>query len=355
MGEGCSGLALGPKPLVSPIGGRGKRISSYPFPMRAIVVDRFGPPDVLVLGEIPEPSPGPGDVLVRLHSIGVNFSETERRRGVYDPPQMPWIPGREGAGVVEALGSGIDPSWQGARVAFWSPSAATATYAEAAVVPVSALFRLPDDLSFDLGAALPLQGLTAYGLACFAAPLEAGQVVLVHAAAGGIGSLLVQMIAHLYGARVLGTVSSPAKTERVRELGAEPFLYGPRLVEEVLAATGRRGVDVVFDSVGRETQAASLAMLASYGRLVFYGDASGPTEPVSIPSLHSRSLSVSSFGLNFQVKPERWIRARQELLEWVRSGTLRLFLHEVLPLGEAAEAHRCLEERRNQGKLVLRP
>jgi NADPH:quinone reductase len=323
--------------------------------MRAIVVDRFGPPDVLVLSEIPEPAPGPGDVLVRLHAVGVNFAETERRRGIYDPPSMPWIPGREGAGVVEALGPGTDPSWQGARVAFWSPSAATATYAEAAVVPVDALFRLPDDLSFELGAALPLQGLTAYGLARFAAPLEESQVILVHAAAGGIGSLLTQMIAHLYGARVLGTVSSPAKIERVRELGAEPFLYGPRLVEEILATTGRRGVDVVFDSVGRETQAASLAMLAPYGRMVFYGEASGPPEPVSIQSLHGRSLSVGAFGLDLQVKPERWIRARQELLEWARSGALRLFVHQVLPLGEAAEAHRCLEERRNLGKLVLRP
>jgi len=322
--------------------------------MRAIVVDRLGSPDVLVLREAPEPSPGPGDVLVRLHAIGVNFAETERRRGTYDPPPLPWIPGREGAGVVEALGPGTDPTWQGARVAFWTSAVSTATYAEAAAVPVEALFRLPDDLSFELGAALPLQGLTAYGLACFAAPLHERQVVLVHAAAGGVGSLLAQL-ARLRGARVLGTVSSSAKVERVQELWAEPFLYGPRLVEEILATTGRRGVDVVFDSIGRDTQEASLAMLAPYGRLVFFGEASGPPQPVAVETLYERSLSVGAFGLDLQVKPERWTRARQELLEGVRSGALRLFVHEVLPLGEAAEAHRCLEERRNLGKVVLRP
>ena len=122
--------------------------------MRAIRIDRFGPPEVLVPCEVPEPAPGPGEVLVRLHAIGVNFADTERRRGIYDPPPLPWIPGREGAGVVEAVGSGTDPAWLSARVAFWNPSAATAAaYAELAVAPADSLFRLPDDLSFELGAA----------------------------------------------------------------------------------------------------------------------------------------------------------------------------------------------------------
>jgi len=164
------------------------------------------------------------------------------------------------------------------------------------------------------------------------------------------------MIAHLYGARVLGTVSSPAKTERVRELGAEPFLYGPRLVEEVLAATGRRGVDVVFDSgragdPGGEPGDAGFLWAPGVLRRCERANRAG-LDPVTPQPLALGELLRPQL---FQVKPERWIRARQELLEWVRSGTLRLFLHQVLPLGEAALAHRCLEERRNQGKLVLRP
>lgn len=322
--------------------------------LRAIVADRFGPPEVLVPREVAVPEPGPGQVRVRLHAVGVNFAETERRRGIYDPPPLPWIPGREGAGVVEAVGPDTEDAWLGERVAFWSPSGTgTGTYAEAAVAPVDSLFRL-GELAFELGAALPLQGLTAYGLSHFAAPLSSGQTVLVHAAAGGVGSILAQ-IARSKGARVLGTMSSPAKAERLREIGAEPFGYGPALVEEVLAATGGRGVDVVFDSVGKDTQEASLAMLAPYGRLVFFGEASGPPQPVDVEQLYARSLSVGVFGLNPRVEPERWPKARQELLAWVSGGELRLFLHGVFPLSAAAEAHRCMEERRSLGKLVLRP
>jgi NADPH2:quinone reductase len=321
--------------------------------MRAIVVDRFGPPEVLELSEVAEPQPGPGEVLVRLHAIGVNFAETERRRGLYDPPPLPWIPGKEGAGLVESAGPETDPAWLGERVAFWTSSATTRTYAEAAVVPVDALFRLPADLSFETGAALPLQGLTAYGLAHFAAPVRSGQVVLVHAAAGGVGSLLVQ-IARLHGARVLGTVSTPEKAAHLRDLGTEPFIYGPNLAGEVRAATDGRGVDVVYDSVGRDTQAASLAVLAPYGRLVLFGEASGPARPIEVEQLYGRCLSVGAFGLNVQVEPESWLQARRELLEWVEAGSLRLLIHEVLPLASAAAAHRCLEERRNVGKVLLR-
>jgi NADPH2:quinone reductase len=319
--------------------------------MRAIVVDQFGPPAVLVPRQVEEPRPGPGQVRVRIGACGVNFADTERRRGVYDRRPLPWIPGSEGSGTVDAVGPDTDPAWLGARVAFWAP--ASEAYAEYAVAPAAALFRLGDDLPFELGAALPLQGLTAYGLAHFAAPVLRGQTVLVHAAAGGVGSLLIQ-IARLRGARVLGTASTPEKAERVKTLGAEPFAYGPTLAEEVLAATGGRGVDAVYDSIGRDTRAASLAMLAPFGRLMCFGEASGSPGPVDPGLLYERSLSIGAFGLNPAAEPERWLEARQRLLDWVESGTLRIF-YEALPLAAAAEAHRRLEERASAGKLVLLP
>ncbi|HEV7517184.1 MAG TPA: zinc-binding dehydrogenase [Thermoanaerobaculia bacterium] len=319
--------------------------------MRAIVVDRFGPPEVMALREVAEPEPGPGQVRVRLEAVGVNFADTERRRGVYDRRPLPWIPGSEGAGVVESVGPGTDPAWGGSRVAFWAP--ASAAYAAAAVVPATALFRLAGDLPFELGAALPLQGLTAYGLAHFAASVGSGQTVLVHAAAGGVGSLLVQ-IARLRGARVLGTVSTAGKAARVQLLGGEPFVYGPALAEEVRAATGGRGVDLVYDSIGQATQEASLSVLAPYGRLISFGEASGSPPPVEMGRLYGRSLGVAAFGLDPEVQPERWAQARETLLEWAGSGALRL-LYEVLPLADAAEAHRRLEARQSSGKLLLRP
>src|SRR5689334_11806786 len=213
--------------------------------MRAIVVNELGAPEVLQLGEVPRPEPGPGQVLIRVHRAGVNFSDTERRRGVYRRPELPWIPGTEGAGVIEETGE---------RVAFWAmPPAVSGTYAEYAVAPVESLFRLGPDVSFDQGAALPQQGLTAWGLIHLGARIEAGQTVLIHAAGGGVGLLAVQL-ARRAGARVLGTVSSEAKAEAVRAMGGEPLAYGDDLVERVFSATGGRGVDVVLDSVGQATQ-----------------------------------------------------------------------------------------------------
>jgi NADPH2:quinone reductase len=291
-------------------------------------------------------------VLVRLHAIGVNFSDTERRRGAYDPPALPWIPGNEGAGVVEDVGAGVEPAWLGRRVAFWAPRT-TGTYAEYACVAAVALFVLVDGLDFSIAAALPVQGLTAYGLSHVATTLAAGQTALVHAAAGGVGVLLVQLLRDR-GVRVLGTASSPAKLAFVHQLGAVPLPYGPALPELVRAANGGQGVDAVFDSVGRATQADSLAMLAPYGHLVFFGEASGSPAAIHPDELYGRSLKVSSFWLGTD-PPERWARARRELQRWVLEGKLRVILGQAFPLAEAAEAHRRLEQRQTQGKLLLVP
>lgn len=323
--------------------------------MRAIIVHELGSPEVLEMGEVPVPEPDPGQVLVHLHAAGVNFSDTERRRGVYTNLELPWIPGVEGSGRVVAVGPGVEPALLDRRVAFWAmPPAVSGTYAEYAVAPANSLFLLGPDTPFDLGAAFPLQGLTAYGLAFFATAILPGATVLVHAAAGGVGQILVQL-ARRQGARVLGTVSSPGKSEIVADLGAEPLLYGEDLPERVAAATGGRGVDRVFDSVGKATQVQSLAVLAPHGELIFFGDASGPPGPIDPDHLYGRSLKVGAFGLNVDRDPVAWAAARRHLLEWIEAGELAVSISRRLPLAKAAEAHRLLESRASTGKVVLLP
>jgi NADPH2:quinone reductase len=318
--------------------------------MRAIVVHSTGDPGVLGLESVPTPRPGPGEVLVRLEAIGVNFYDTERRRAVYEPPPLPYIPGDEGAGVVEAHGPGVDPAFLGRRVAFWARHTSGA-YAEFAVTPAASLFSLLDGLDFPVAAALPVQGLTAYGLAHFATALAPGQTALVHAAAGGVGALLVQLLRHR-GVRVFGTASSATKQDLVRELGAVPLPYGADLPERVRAATKGRGVDAVFDSVGRATQADSLAALAPYGHLVFFGEASGSPAPIHPDELYPRNLKVSSYWLPADPL-ERFDGARRELQEGVAGGRLRVVVGQTFPLADAAEAHRRLEQRQTQGKVIL--
>jgi len=320
--------------------------------MRAIVVDALGDPEVLTLRSHPVPRPGRGEVLVRLQSIGVNFSDTERRRGVYDPPVLPWIPGNEAAGIVEAVGADVEPAWLGRRVAFWAPRT-SGTYAELAAAPVSSLFFLRDDLDVAVASALPVQGLTAYGLAYAATALGPGQTALVHAAAGGVGTLLLQLLKRR-GVGTFGTASSHAKRARVVELGAIPLPYGPDLPGLVREANGGRGVDAVFDSVGRATQADSLAVLGLYGQLVFFGESGGSPLPIHADELYPRNLRVSAFWLAAD-PPERWAAARNDLQDWVATGELRVTVGETLPLAEAAEAHRRLEQRRTQGKVILLP
>jgi NADPH2:quinone reductase len=316
------------------------------------VVHALGGPEVLVLRSHPVPEPAPGEVLVRLHAAGVNFSDTERRRGVYDPPALPWIPGNEAAGVVEALGSGVDPAWSGRRVAFWAPRT-SGTYAEYAAAPASVLFALRDDIDFSIGAALPVQGLTAYGLTHFATALEAGQSALVHAAAGGVGSLLVQLLRRR-GVRVFGTASTSAKLDVVRALGAEPASYGPTLPGAIQEATEGRGVHAVFDSIGRATRAESFAALGRYGQLVYFGDSSGAPDPIHPDELYGRNLRVSSFWLAAD-PAGRWDTARQELQDWIVDGTLRITIARIFPLEDAPTAHEQLESRATHGKLVLSP
>lgn len=320
--------------------------------MRAIVVRAFGGPDVLTMGTTEVPRPGAGEVLVRVRAVGVNFSETERRRGVYDPPALPWIPGNEAAGIVEGIGAGVEREWLGRRVAFWAPRTSGA-YAEYVTAPAAALFALRDGIDDPVAAALPAQGLTAYGLSHAATALAGGQTALIHAAAGGVGALLAQLLRDR-GVRVFGTASTDTKRAFIRELGAEPLPYGPDLPGLIRAATAGRGVDAVFDSVGGPTQADSLAALAPYGELVFFGEAGGSPVAIHPDELYPRSLKVSAFWLVTD-PPERWASARDDLQRRVLDGRLRITLSEPRPLAEAAAAHRAIEERRTTGKLVLIP
>jgi NADPH2:quinone reductase len=203
-------------------------------------------------------------------------------------------------------------------------------------------------------AAVPVQGLTAWGLVHFVAGVRPGDVVLLHAAAGGVGQLAVQL-ARRAGARVLGTVSTDEKAAIVRRLGAEPLRYGDDLAERVRAATGGRGADVVLDSVGLATRAASLAAVATFGQVVFFGDASGPVPPIDVEALYARSARVGAFNLAFDDAPARWAEAKPALVDLVASGALSVDISRTLPLAAAAQAHHALESRASTGKLVLVP
>jgi NADPH2:quinone reductase len=314
---------------------------------------QVGGPEVLVLEDVAAPVPKAGDVLVEVHARGVNFADTETRRARYRPTPLPWIPGSEGAGVVVKTGAGVDSALRGRRVAFYaSPPAVSGAYAEFATCPAAALLPLPDRIDFVTGAAIPAQGLTAVFLVHRAARIRADQTVLIHAAAGGVGLLAVQL-ARRIGARVLGTVSSDKKAQAVRDAGGEPLRYGDDLVDRVRALTDGRGIDVVLDSIGLPTQAASLAMLAPFGELVHFGDSGGFPLPVNPDNLYGRSLKVSAFGLDESHDPPAAAQARRDLVTWAADGTLRFRIGRTLPLAEAAEAHCLIESRGTIGKLVL--
>ncbi|PTL78895.1 quinone oxidoreductase [Vitiosangium sp. GDMCC 1.1324] len=312
---------------------------------------RTGGPEVLSLDEVPEPEPGPGEVLLQVHAAGVNFADTERRRGLYDSQvPLPRILGSEAAGVVSAVGPGVGKVLMGRRAV----ALTTGSYAECVKAPASELVLLPDGVSFEAAAAVPVQGLTAYHLVRTVGQVREGQSVLVHAAAGGVGVLAVQL-AKAAGARVFGTVSSESKARLVRELGADEVIRydHENVVAEVHRRTGGRGVDLVLDAVGASTWAGSLQVLAPFGHLVSYGSASGSPPPVDVEALFEKSLKVSAYWLRTPHPPGLNYQALESLIRDVSEGRLRILIGLKLPLAEAAEAHRRLEGRETVGKVVL--
>jgi NADPH2:quinone reductase len=319
--------------------------------MKAIRVQEYGAPSVLRFEEVPTPAPGPGQALVRLVMAGVNFVDIYQRRGGY-PVSLPFIPGREGAGVVEAVGKGVTTVKQGDRVAFTGQPGG---YAEAVVAPADSLIALPEDLSFEQGAAFPLQGMTAhYLLHEFRRPKQ-GDTVLIHAAAGGMGLLLVQWARHL-GARVFGTVSTDEKAKAAREAGTTEVIFYTRqdFVAEIKRLTSGRGVDLIVDGVGKTTFPGDLEAVALRGHIVIFGAASGPADPIVPNALMGRSITVSGGSLgNYLLTREELLRRAGDVVAGIRAGWLRLRIAKVLPLAEAAEAHRLLEGRHTIGKLML--
>ncbi len=325
--------------------------------MKAIRVNAYGGPEVLRLEEIETSRPGPGQALVRLAAAGVNFVDVYYRRGAFpmtvSPPSLPFTPGLEAAGVVEAVGDGVTNVKPGDRVAYTHQRGA---YAEASVVEAGRLIPLPEDFSFEQGAALTLQGLTAHFLIHEFRPPKPGDVVLVHAAAGGMGLLLVQWARHL-GARVIGTVSTQEKARVAEEAGADDvILYTQRdFAAETNRLTNGHGADLIIDGVAQTTFAGNLEAAAVRGHIVLYGLASGPAAPIAPESLRPHSLTVSGGALrNYMRTREELLHRAQAVIEALRAGWLRLRIDRVLPLELAAEAHRLLENRQTMGKLILR-
>jgi len=322
--------------------------------MKAVRVHNYGGPEVLTLEDIPVPEPKPGEARVKIDASGVNFIDIYHRTGLY-PLKTPFTLGMEGAGIVDAVGEGVTEVKNGDRVAY---AMVAGSYAEYAVVPAIKLAPLPSNLDSKSAAALMLQGMTAHYLTHSTYPLNKGETALVHAAAGGVGLLLVQ-IAKMRGARVIGTVSAEAKAQLAKQAGAdEVILYMQAdFSAETKRLTAGAGVDVVYDSVGATTFEKSLDCLRPRGYLALFGQSSGPVPPVDPAKLAGK-------GSLFLTRPSlpHYILSRAELLEragdlfhWTASGELKLRIDKVFSLSAAAEAHRLLENRKTTGKLVLVP
>lgn len=322
--------------------------------MKAIRVATPGGPERLVSEEIERPAPGPDDVLVRLEAIGVNFIDVYHRTGLYKMP-LPFTPGMEGAGVVEAIGARVIEWRPGERVA-WAMT--VGAYAEYASVPASKLVRVPEGIDTRTAAALMLQGMTAHYLTRSTFPLNSSHTALVHAAAGGAGLLTVQL-AKRHGARVFGTVSTEAKAKLASDAGAdEVILYTQQDFEaEAKRLTGGRGVDVVYDSVGATTFEKSLNSLCPRGTLVLFGQSSGPVPPFDPGILNQKGslyLTRPSLG-HYVLTREELLWRSDELFTAVLDGGLHVRVDATYPLAEAAQAHRDLESRKTTGKLLLIP
>jgi NADPH2:quinone reductase len=322
--------------------------------MKAIRVHENGGPEVLRLERVDDPVPGPGEALVRVEATGVNFIENYQRKGAYRIP-LPWTPGEEGAGTVVSVGPGVTDLRAGDRVVSYNLKG---SYAELAVADADRLIAVPDDVSTRDAAAVMLQGMTAHYLVTSVHALQPGETCLVHAAAGGVGLLLCQM-AKRRNAIVIGTVSTEEKAALAREAGAdEVILYTKQdFVTEVQRITGGKLVQVVYDSVGATTFMKSLQCLARRGMMASFGQSSGMVPPID-------PLELLRHGSLFLTRPTlaHYAAARDELvwragdvLGWVRDGSLRVRIDRAVALGEAAEAHQALEDRRTTGKVLLVP
>jgi NADPH2:quinone reductase len=322
--------------------------------MKKIVVHEYGEPDVMQLEEAPIPEVGPGQVRIRVEAIGLNYIDTYKRSGAYKGA-LPMTPGEEAAGVIDAVGAGVTEVQVGQRIAY---SFVQGAYAEYAVIPAEKAILIPENLDTQTAAAALLQGMTAHYLTHDTFPLGRGHTALIHAAAGGTGQLIVQM-AKLRGARVISTVSTPEKAQLVRELGADEVIIYTRqdFEAEVKRLTGGKGVDVVYDSVGKDTFEKGLNLLRPRGYMVLFGQASGPVpalEPQILNAKGSLFLTRPSLGHYLLDRAELVYRAN-DVFSRAASGALKVRVDRRFPLGEAAAAHQALTSRGTAGKLLLIP
>jgi len=320
--------------------------------MKAMVIRECGGPEVLRLEEIEKPEPGPGQARVRIEFAGVNFIDIYGRKGLYRS-QFPRILGEEAAGRVDAVGPGVTEVRMGDRVVY---AMQPGSYAQFAVVRSWTLMPIPDAIETRLAAAIFLQGLTAHYLASSTYRLGPSDTALIHAAAGGTGRLLTQ-VAKKRGARVIGTVSTEQKARLAREAGADDVILYTRASfdEEAKRLTGGRGVDVVYDSVGRDTFEKSLNSLRPRGTLVLFGQSSGFVPPFDPQVLNARgSLYLTRPNLaHYTANREELLQRAEELFRWLAAGELEARIDKVLPLADAAEAHRYMEARQTIGKVLL--
>jgi len=322
--------------------------------MKAIRIHNHGGAEVLAYEDVPVPEPGAGEARVKIEASGVNFIDIYHRIGLY-PMNRPFILGSEGAGIVDALGEGVSEVKPGDRVAY---AMIPGSYAEYAVVPAVKLVPVPDDIDAKSAAGIMLQGMTAHYLTHSTYPLQKGDTALVHAAAGGVGLLLVQ-VAKMLGARVIGTVSTESKADLARRAGADEIIQYTQadFLAEVKRITNGQGVHVVYDSVGATTFEKSLDCLRPRGYLVLFGQSSGPVaafDPAKLAAKGSLFLTRPSLA-HYALTRAELLRRATDLFDWMQAGKLNLRIEKSLPLQDAREAHQLLEKRKTTGKLILIP
>jgi NADPH:quinone reductase len=319
----------------------------------AIRVHETGGPETLVWEEVPKPGPKTGEVLIAQKAVGLNYIDVYFRTGLYKAPSMPVTIGMEGAGVVEAVGEGVTEFALGDRVAY---AGALGAYAEYRCAPADKLVKIPEGISFEQAAAMMLQGMTAQFLVKRTYAIKPGDTILVHAAAGGVGSILIQWAKHL-GATVIGVVSTPEKATLIKGLGADhALLTSENIPARVKEITHGAMLPVVYDSVGRDTFITSLDCLAPRGLMISYGNASGPVTTDLGVLAAKGSLYVTRPTLNtYTAKREDLVATANDLFAVVKSGAVKIAVNQTFPLKDAAEAHRALESRKTTGSTVLIP
>ncbi|MEQ8954895.1 MAG: quinone oxidoreductase [Gammaproteobacteria bacterium] len=322
--------------------------------MKAVRVNEYGGPEAMCCEDVEVPAPEPGQVLVKVEAAGINYIDTYQRSGLYAIP-LPATLGLEMAGVVEAVGSEVTLFKAGDRVASTNVIGA---YAEYCLVPEQRLVKLPDGVSFNAGAAAMLQGCTAHYLCQSTYPVKSGDRCLIHAAAGGVGLLLIQMV-KMCGGYVIGTCSTEEKAQLARDAGADEVIWYREtdFLEEVKRIPDGAGVNVAYDSVGKATFAKSLDCLSRFGYMVLYGNASGPVtefNPASLAPKGSLFLTRPTL-FDYIAAREDLVKRSQDVFDWIESGKLKLRMEHFYPLAEATAAHQALEGRKTTGKIILTP